>query len=254
MLGRAAGGQPPAGLPDPARLLRPPARLHRCRRRLAGRLRRGRRRSADPGASKAAIRSPSRPSPTAQLDRPAGLLADRLRIRPRSPPARPARTEPAASPSPVREAVVSLPEGMTINPSVGAGLGVCTPAQYAAETASSPPGAGCPNDSKIGDFTVESPLFEEALEGADLPRPALREPLRLADRRLPGRQGAGARRSSSRSPGELDADPSHGPPHRALRRPAPAPLHPPADPLPRRPARAAGHPGGLRRLPDRRSS
>ncbi len=68
-------------------------------------------------------------------------------------------------PSPPRKAVVSLPEGMTINPSLAAGLGACTPAGYAAETASSPPGAGCPENSKIGKFTVTSPLFEETIEG-----------------------------------------------------------------------------------------
>jgi hypothetical protein len=69
-------------------------------------------------------------------------------------------------PSQVKDAIVSLPEGVTINPSLGAGLGVCTPPQYAAETAFSPQGAGCPNDSKIGEFRVESPLYEEALGGA----------------------------------------------------------------------------------------
>jgi hypothetical protein len=70
------------------------------------------------------------------------------------------------SPSPVRKAIVTLPEGMTINPSVGAGLVACSPAAYAAETPTSPPGAGCPNGSKIGDFTVKTPLFEEAIEGS----------------------------------------------------------------------------------------
>jgi hypothetical protein len=69
-------------------------------------------------------------------------------------------------PSQPKEAVVSLPEGMTINPSVAAGLGVCTPPQYAAETATSRPGAGCPEDSKIGSFTVASPLFEDIIKGA----------------------------------------------------------------------------------------
>src|SRR5262249_28108294 len=49
--------------------------------------------------------------------------------------------------------------------SVGAGLGVCTPAQYAAETPLSPPGAGCPNESKIGDFTVQSPIIDKTIEG-----------------------------------------------------------------------------------------
>jgi hypothetical protein len=71
-----------------------------------------------------------------------------------------------SAPSPIRKAVVSLPKGVTINPSVGAGLGVCTPAQYQAETPTSPPGAGCPNESKIGDFTVNSPIIDKTIEGA----------------------------------------------------------------------------------------
>jgi hypothetical protein len=70
------------------------------------------------------------------------------------------------APTPVRKAVVKLPDGVTINPSVGAGLGVCTPAQYAAETPSSLPGQGCPNESKIGDFTVQSPIVAGRLDGA----------------------------------------------------------------------------------------
>jgi hypothetical protein len=70
------------------------------------------------------------------------------------------------APSAVKTAVVDLPEGVTINPSVGSGLGVCTTAQYAAETATSPPGAGCPNVSKIGDFEVHSPLFDEPIAGS----------------------------------------------------------------------------------------
>jgi hypothetical protein len=70
------------------------------------------------------------------------------------------------APAPVREAVVQLPEGLTINPSVGSGLGVCSTAQLAAETPTSPPGAGCPNESKIGDFTVRSPLVTGVLDGS----------------------------------------------------------------------------------------
>jgi hypothetical protein len=70
------------------------------------------------------------------------------------------------APSPVRGAVVALPDGITVNPSVGAGLGACDPGQYAAETVSSAPGAGCPNASKIGEFSVRSPLFGELVEGA----------------------------------------------------------------------------------------
>ncbi len=70
------------------------------------------------------------------------------------------------APSQVRKAVVRLPEGMTLNPSLAAGLGSCSAAQYTAETAASPPGAACPNKSKIGDFTVQSPLFAETIDGA----------------------------------------------------------------------------------------
>jgi hypothetical protein len=65
-----------------------------------------------------------------------------------------------------RQALVILPEGVSVNPSVGAGLGVCTPAQYGAETAFSTQGQGCPNAAKIGDFTVTTPLFDRQLEGA----------------------------------------------------------------------------------------
>jgi hypothetical protein len=74
----------------------------------------------------------------------------------------PTRLNPAA----VKDAIVALPEGFTINPSVGAGLLGCSPSQYAAETVSSPPGAGCPNGSKIGEFTVQSPLFPETVKGS----------------------------------------------------------------------------------------
>lgn len=70
------------------------------------------------------------------------------------------------APTPVRKSVVALPRGVTINPSVGAGLGICSPGGYAAETVSSPAGAGCPNDSKIGDFTVDTPIFAQPVEGS----------------------------------------------------------------------------------------
>jgi hypothetical protein len=76
-------------------------------------------------------------------------------------------TDPAQrAPASIKKATIALPAGVTINPSVGAGLGTCSPAQYAAETAFSSPGAGCPNQSKLGDFTVRSALFPELLSGA----------------------------------------------------------------------------------------
>jgi len=70
------------------------------------------------------------------------------------------------APTPVRKAVVTLPEGVSINPSVGSGLGVCTRAQYeTGETPSSPFGAGCPSQSKIGDFSVSSPIVSGPIQG-----------------------------------------------------------------------------------------
>jgi hypothetical protein len=79
----------------------------------------------------------------------------------------PGLTDPAfrADP-PIKTITVRLPQGTTVNPSVGAGLLTCTPAQYAVETATSVPGAGCPNGAKIGEFTVRSQLFKEAFEGS----------------------------------------------------------------------------------------
>lgn len=78
-----------------------------------------------------------------------------------------ALTDPARLvPSQSRKAIVRLPEGMTVNPSLAAGLGSCALAQYAAETATSPLAAGCPEDSKIGSFTVQTPLFETPVAGA----------------------------------------------------------------------------------------
>jgi hypothetical protein len=71
----------------------------------------------------------------------------------------------SASQAGIKKAVFALPEGMTINPSVGAGLGACTAAQYEAETAFSVPGAACPNSSKVGTVTLETPLLEEPLKG-----------------------------------------------------------------------------------------
>jgi hypothetical protein len=75
--------------------------------------------------------------------------------------------DPSASvSSQVRKAVVRLPEGMSVNPSVASGLGTCSRAQFAAETLNSAPGAGCPNASKIGELTIDSPLVEGPIEGS----------------------------------------------------------------------------------------
>jgi hypothetical protein len=61
---------------------------------------------------------------------------------------------------------VTLPEGVTINPSQAEGLAACSPSQYAKETASSPAGAGCPEASKVGSVQVKTPLLEEEAKGS----------------------------------------------------------------------------------------
>jgi hypothetical protein len=82
------------------------------------------------------------------------------------PNCKPIEDETGCAPTPVRRAVVTLPQGVTINPSVGAGLGVCSLAQYeVGETPSSAFGTGCPTDSKIGDFSVKSPIVTGPIEG-----------------------------------------------------------------------------------------
>ncbi len=67
----------------------------------------------------------------------------------------------------VKTAIASLPPGLTINPSLGAGLGVCGEADFARETAGSAPGAGCPSSSKIGEVAVEGVLgLAEPVKGS----------------------------------------------------------------------------------------
>jgi uncharacterized repeat protein (TIGR01451 family) len=66
----------------------------------------------------------------------------------------------------VEKTVVSLPEGLTIDPSAGVGLGACTPSQYAEVTLNSPEGAGCPEDSKLGTVEVETPLLFTTVYGS----------------------------------------------------------------------------------------
>jgi hypothetical protein len=61
---------------------------------------------------------------------------------------------------------VTLPEGMTINPSQGEGLDGCSPAEYARETAESKPGEGCPEASKVGTVQISTPLLEEEAHGS----------------------------------------------------------------------------------------
>ena len=70
------------------------------------------------------------------------------------------------STSNLKGTLLKLPVGYTVNPSAGSGLGVCSPEQYAAETAGGAEGSGCPEESKIGSVEVETPVLSEKLAGA----------------------------------------------------------------------------------------
>ena len=72
----------------------------------------------------------------------------------------------ALATSHLKNTTVTLPQGMTVNPSAGAGLGECTPAQYAAETLETAPGEGCPNDSSLGTVTIHTPVLKEEATGS----------------------------------------------------------------------------------------
>ena len=76
------------------------------------------------------------------------------------------RSPEGTAASDVKRAVVTLPEGFSVNPSIAEGLAVCTPADLERESAFSAPGAGCPNASKIGTVEVETPLLDENVNGA----------------------------------------------------------------------------------------
>ncbi len=66
----------------------------------------------------------------------------------------------------LKDTVVTLPEGFTINPSAGVGLVGCTPAEYARETVGSAPGEGCPNESKLGTVELETPVLTQKIHGS----------------------------------------------------------------------------------------
>ena len=70
------------------------------------------------------------------------------------------------SQSRIRKVVLTLPRGMTANPSLAEGLEVCSEEDLGDETLGAEPGEGCPEASKIGSVEVETPLVEEPIKGA----------------------------------------------------------------------------------------
>jgi hypothetical protein len=70
-------------------------------------------------------------------------------------PAHPGASE--ISSSQLRTAVVTLPEGMTLNPSAAAGLSACTPSQARIHSATR--GTSCPSSSVLGTVKLEVPTL-----------------------------------------------------------------------------------------------
>jgi hypothetical protein len=77
-------------------------------------------------------------------------------------------TNPAGlAQSDIKKAVVTLPQGMSVNPSIAEGLETCSVAGFEAERSHSEPGEGCPQASKVGEVEVETPLLKgELLKGS----------------------------------------------------------------------------------------
>jgi hypothetical protein len=68
--------------------------------------------------------------------------------------------------SELKRAEVTLPEGMTVNPSEAEGLGVCSEADLAKEAYDSAPNAGCPETSKVGSVEAISPVIDRKATGS----------------------------------------------------------------------------------------
>jgi hypothetical protein len=64
----------------------------------------------------------------------------------------------------LKKAVVTLPEGMAVNPSSAAGLGACSLAQIDLHGDNTDP--TCPDSSKIGSVEIASPVLADPLEGS----------------------------------------------------------------------------------------
>jgi len=69
--------------------------------------------------------------------------------------------------SDIEKVLTTLPEGLTTNPSVAAGLSACSQSQYEeGERLVFDPAAGCPESSKVGSVEVTTPLLRETLNGS----------------------------------------------------------------------------------------
>jgi hypothetical protein len=64
---------------------------------------------------------------------------------------------------PLKKGVVTLPQGVSVNPAAADGLGACSPAQIDLASASEP---SCPDSSKVGTVELTTPLLPGVLKGS----------------------------------------------------------------------------------------
>jgi hypothetical protein len=95
---------------------------------------------------------------TSQADEPTGM-SFRLKVH--------QTNEPGVNATPeLKNATVTLPEGMTVDPSAADGLQACSNAQFGLGSTVEPAEpAACPPASQIGTVKVTTPLLEKPLEG-----------------------------------------------------------------------------------------
>ena len=67
------------------------------------------------------------------------------------------------APSELRKATVTLPEGLRVSPSAADGLEGCSSSQIALHSLADPT---CPDESKIGSLTIDTPLLDQQLTGS----------------------------------------------------------------------------------------
>jgi hypothetical protein len=104
----------------------------------------------------------------------------------------------------LKKAVVTLPEGMVVNPSSAQGLAACTPEQIDIDGASKPT---CPEASKIGSITAKSPVLDEPLTGGVYLASQNRNPFGTTLAMYLVLDGSGV---LVKLPGRIDADPVTG--------------------------------------------
>ena len=141
----------------------------------------------------------SRSSPSS--DSPTGLSVDVNVPQPQNPT--------GIAESNLKKAVVTLPEGTTINPAAADGLAGCTQAQIGLANTADP---SCPNASKIGSVADRQPAAARSAAGRDLSGDPEREPVRQPAgdlHRRPGRrrdrQARPARSPPTRPTGQVTA-------------------------------------------------